>query len=241
MKKSIVIATGVVMELIRRKDFYFIFALLAVIMLYSATLSFGGETGFERYFKEIGITLVYIFSIIVAVTFASRQIPQEMEAKTIGIVLTHPVSRGEYILGKFLGVLFVAIISFSLFYGAFIVSNMLRGDFSSPALLLLEGYMLQIFLLSFFASLTIFLSLFLSVAANAGISLILYFAANWFGASMPGYIFLPHPELFDIKEKIIHTWDLVPLWVMSFLAIYAIIYTTIFLSLACFVFRRRNL
>jgi len=80
-------------ELIRRKDFYLIFALLLVIMLYAAAISFGGERGFERYFREIGISLTYIFSVIIAIVFASRQIPQEIETKTIYPILAHPVSR----------------------------------------------------------------------------------------------------------------------------------------------------
>jgi hypothetical protein len=106
---------------------------------------------------------------------------------------------------------------------------------------LLEGYLLHIFLLAIFTALAILLSLFLSAMATAGISVILYFGTNWFGADMPGYIILPHPELFDIKEKIVHTWDIVPLWVISFLAAYAVIYTAIFLSLAYLSFRRENL
>lgn len=236
-----IIAKGVVIELFRRKDFYLIFALLLVILLYAASLSFGGESGFQRYFKEIGISLTYIFSVIIAVTFAARQIPQEIEAKTIYPILAHPVSRLEFILGKFLGVLFISVTSFSLFYITFILSILLKGDFSTPPLLILEGYILHIFLLSLFVSITILFSLFLSTTANVGISTILYFATNWFGVNMPGYIFLPHPELFDIKEKIVHTWDLVPLWIVLFLAVYAILYTSIFLILANLNFRRRSL
>jgi H+/gluconate symporter-like permease len=96
-------------------------------------------------------------------------------------------------------------------------------------------------MLSFFSSLAILLSLYLSTAANVGVSMILYFGASWFGATFPAYILLPHPELFDIKEKIVHTWDIVPAWAFTFLIIYAFIYTAIFLSAAYLGFRRRNL
>ncbi len=241
MKKISVLACAVARELIRRKDFYLIFALLLVIILYAAGVSFGGQQGFERYFREIGISFAYIFSVIIAVLFASRQIPQEVETKTIYPILAHPVSRAEFILGKFLGVLLISVISFSLFYIAILASFFIRGDFSSPPMLLLEGYILHICLLSFFASLAILFSLYLSVAANAGISMILYFGASWFGVNFPAYIFLPHPELFDIKEKIIHTWDIIPAWTILFLVIYACIYTVIFISLAYLGFKRRNL
>jgi len=241
MRNIAILGKGVLREFLRRKDFYLIFALQIVMILYVATISFGGERGFGRYFKEIGISLAYIFSVIIAVIFASRQIPQEIESKTIYPILAHPVSRTEFILGKFAGVFLIAAMSFTLFYATFIASFLLRGDLSTPPLLFLEGYVLHLFLLSFFTSLTILLSLFLSTAANSGVSLIVYFGTNWFGASIPGSLYLPHPELFDIKEKIIHTWDIVPAWVVLFLGIYAALYTAFFLVSASAVFKRRNL
>ena len=241
MRNVFIIAKGVIKELLRRKDFYLIFALLVVIMLYSSAASFGGERGFYRYFKELGISLTYLFSVIIAVTFAARQIPQETEDRTIYPILAHPVSRGEFIVGKFAGAFLISLASFSLFYAAFLVALVAKKDFTTPPLLFIEGYLLHAMLLSIFASLTVCLSLFLSAPANTGIVLILYFAFNWFGANMPAYIYLPHTELFDIKERIVHSWDLVPLWVMSFLAVYAFLYTAVFLALACLAFRKRDL
>ncbi len=241
MRNVFIIAKGVVKELLRRKDFYLIFALLAVIMLYSSMMTFGGERGFYRYFKELGISLAYLFSVIIAVTFAARQIPQETEERTIYPILAHPVSRAEFIIGKFTGAFFISLISFSLFYAAFIIALAANKDFTTPALLFVEGYLLHAMLLSFFTALTVCLSLFLSASANTGIVLILYFAFNWFGANMPAYIYFPHTELFDIKEKIVHSWGLVPFWVMSFLVVYAALYTALFLALACLSFRKRDL
>lgn len=241
MRNIWTLAKGVIKELLRRQDFYLIFALLVVVIGYSSVISFGGETGFSRYFKEIGISLVYLFSIIVAITFAGRQLPQETEAKTIYPILAHPVSRWQFLCGKFLGVFIISGISFTLFYAAFVISIIMRKDFSTPPMLFIQGYILQLCLLSFFIALTILLSLFLSATANIGISLILYFGSTWFGASIPGYIFLPHPELFDIKEKIIHTLDVVPLWAMAFLIIYAAAYTAIFLFAGYLAFKDRDL
>lgn len=240
--RNILILTGCVLkELVRRKDVYLILVLLAVLLFYSASLSFGGESHFQRYFKEIGISLAYIFSIVIAVTFASRQIPQEVETKSVYHVLARPVSRLEFIVGKFSGVLFVSLASFAAFYAVYILSLWLRKDLSTMPALLLEGFILHSFLLSFFASLTLLLSLFLSPAANTVISLVVYFGTNWFGATLPAYIYLPHPELFDIKEKIIHSWDVIPAQIILFLAIYAILYTTLFLTTAYAVFRRQDL
>lgn len=241
MRNMLTLACGVFKELVRRKDIYLIFSLLLIILAYAASLSFGGESNFQRYFKEIGISFAYVFSVIIAVTFASRQVPQEIETKSIYHILARPVSRFEFIIGKFLGVFFVSAASFFLFYAVYGASLLLRKDFSTPPVLFAEGFVLHIFLLAFFSALTILLSLFLSAASNAILSLIIYFGTNWFGATFPAYIYFPHPELFDIRDKIVHSWDIVPAWAMSFLAIYALIYTALFLFLSYAVLRRRNL
>lgn len=241
MHNVITIARGVLKELIRRKDLYLIFALLLIILFYSASLSFGGESNFQRYFKEIGISFTYIFSVIIAITFGSRQVPQEVETRSVYHILARPVSRLEFIIGKFLGVFFVSAASFSLFYAVYLISLALRNDFSTPPALFIQGYILHLCLLSFFTSLTILFSLFLSAASNAVISLVLYFGTNWFGATFPAYIYLPHPELFDIRDKIIHSWDIVPAWVMYYLVLYAVVYTLFFIFSAYASFRSRDL
>lgn len=241
MKKIFVIAMGVVKELFRRKDFYFILLLIFAIILYAGSFSFGGERGFYRYFKEIVLSMIYIFSVVIAVSFASRQIPMEIESKSIYPLLSHPIGRGEFIVGKFVGVGIVSILSFTGFYIVFIISLLVRKDYSTPWLLLLEGYYLQILLLFFISSFAILLSLFLTPAANIVATLLVYFGNNWFGVSMPGYIYFPHLELFDLKERVIHAQSIVPGWVILFLTIYAICYTIFFLYLSWLVFRRRNL
>ena len=241
MKKIFAIAGSVIRELLRRKDFYIILVLLLVIVVYAGSFSFGGQTGFVRYFKEIVISMAYIFSVIIAVTFASREIPYEMESKNIYCILARPIGRGSFLAGKFLGVAAISAISLALFYGVFVVSLVIRKDFSTSWTLIFEGFYLQMLLLFFISSVSVFLSLFLTPSANISVSLLLYFSSSWFGISTPGYMFLPHMELFDIKEKIIHTQEIVPGWVILLLSLYAACYVLLFLYLGYLVFRKRDL
>jgi len=235
------IAKGVLKELIRRKDFYLILALLVCLVLFASSVSFGGEKGFQRYFKEVGITLSYIFSVIISATFGSRQVPQEIESKTIYPILARPVSRFEFITGKFFGVWIVSILSFTAYYSVFVLVLWLRGDRMTPVPLIAEGYYLHCLLLGIITAFTVFLSMALSAAANSVIVMILYFSTNWFGLTFPAYIVWPHPELFDIKEKIIHTQDIVPFWAMAFLTVYAVFYISIFLMSSLAVFKKKIL
>ena len=235
------IARAVIKELLRRKDFYIILIFLFATIVYAGTFSFGGERDFQRYFKEIGISFTFIFSIIIAVSFAARKIPGEIESKNIQTLLAHPLSRLQFIIGKSVGVWLISAVSFTLFYLVFIVSVFIKGDFTTSWVLLLEGYYLNLLLLSFLISLSILLSLFLSTAANIATTLLIYFGNNWFGASAPGYIYIPHLELFDLKERIVHSQPAVPVWVILFLTVYALCYCVIFIYFAYLVFKKKNL
>lgn len=241
MKKILAISGNVIKELLRRKDFYFILVLFVAVAVYAGSLSFGGESGFGRYYKEIVLSMVYIFSVIIAVSFASREIPLEIESKNIYPLLAKPVGRGGFIFGKFLGTVFISLISLSMFYLVFVASLLIRKVFSTPWALIFEGYYLHALLLLFISSISIFLSLFLTPSANISVSLLLYFGSSWFGISAPGYIFLPHMELFDIKEKIIHTQEIIPGWIILFLSVYAVCYALLFLYASYLVFRKRDL
>jgi hypothetical protein len=53
------------------------------------------------------------------------------------------------------------------------------------------------------------------------------------------YYLLPHLELFDLRDLIIHDWPLVRWPIFGGAAAYALVYMTLFLSLACLAFRRK--
>ena len=52
------------------------------------------------------------------------------------------------------------------------------------------------------------------------------------------YYALPHLELFDIRERIIHNWGVIAWLPWLGALLYAGVYTAIFLALACAKFRR---
>ena len=55
------------------------------------------------------------------------------------------------------------------------------------------------------------------------------------------YFVLPHLELFDVRDLIIHNWELIPWGMIALATLYAIAYTAAFLVTAWLVFRRRPL
>jgi ABC-type transport system involved in multi-copper enzyme maturation permease subunit len=120
MNSIIAMAIIVVKELYRRKDFYVLFVLTALITLLLGSVSFFNDPKIVRYLKEVCLLLIWISSLVIAIGTAARQIPAERENRTIFPLLAKPVTRGQVIVGKFLGCWLacgVALVVFYLFFG----------------------------------------------------------------------------------------------------------------------------
>src|SRR5690349_17826744 len=118
------VAGVVVRELYRRKDFYVLFVLTALITLVMGSVNLFHDTHIVRYLKEICLLLIWICSLVIAITTAARQIPMERESRTIFPLLAKPITRTQVILGKFLGCWFACAVSLAAFYVFFGVTAM---------------------------------------------------------------------------------------------------------------------
>ena len=130
MNSVLAIAGVVIKELYRRKDFYVLFVLTALITLLLGSVSFFNDPKIVRYLKEVCLLLIWVSSLVIAIGMAARQIPAERENRTIFPLLAKPVTRGQVVLGKFLGCWLacgVALVMFYLFFGI-VSESRARGD-----------------------------------------------------------------------------------------------------------------
>ena len=120
------IAGVVVKELYRRKDFYVLFILTALISFTLASVNIFGDDRVVRYLKEVCLLLIWVSSLVIAITTTARQIPAEKENRTLFPLLAKPVSRAQLLLGKFLGCWMAVGLSLGCFYLFFGVLSGLR-------------------------------------------------------------------------------------------------------------------
>ena len=87
-----------------RKRVLLVFLLLAMVMLLLA-LMLQYFTAREQMvtFKSTELAIILIFGVLIAITTSIFLIPSEIEKRTIYSVLSKPVRRWEFFLGKFLG------------------------------------------------------------------------------------------------------------------------------------------
>jgi ABC-type transport system involved in multi-copper enzyme maturation permease subunit len=133
MNNVLAISGIVIKELYRRKDFYVLFVLTALITLLLGSVSFFNDAKIVRYLKEVCLLLIWISSLVIAIGTAARQIPAERENRTIFPLLAKPVTRGQFILGKFLGCWLACGVALVVFYVFFGVVSESRGRGEAPA------------------------------------------------------------------------------------------------------------
>src|SRR5512137_1879066 len=119
---TIIALSGVVIkEMYRRKDFYVLFVLTALITLILGAVNFFNDDRIVRYVKEVCLLLIWISSLVIAIGTTARQIPAERENRTIFPLLAKPVTRAHVILGKFLGCWLACGLALFVFYLFFAV------------------------------------------------------------------------------------------------------------------------
>jgi len=257
MRPSFAVSLVVIKELYRRKDFYVLFVLTALITLLMGSFTFFNVGHVVRYLKEICLLLIWASSLVIAVGTAARQLPAERENRTIFPLLAKPISRAQLIFGKFLGCWMATGISLLVFYLFFMVLSVSREE--SWHLL---GYVQALWLHWWMLAIVVAMSLLGSVifaapSSNATINLVVIVGILLLGrylnrvalqlAEPMGsllyfiYFAIPHLELFDVRDLVIHNWPPIAVLPVLGATLYAAVYTALFLAVTWLVFRRKPL
>lgn len=105
------IASGTLTQLIRMKVFAFM-AIFAVVLI-GASFAFADLKSEQelKMLKDVSFAAMQLFCMLFAVAGTALLIPRDVEDRTIYTILCKPVSRLEYLLGKFLGMVLVLVAS----------------------------------------------------------------------------------------------------------------------------------
>ena len=141
MSSILTLAEIVWMNMVRRKDIYVLLILLAVVLVALVSLDVFGLGGTSAYIKDIGLLFTWFFGWIIAVAASTREIPGEEQGRTVFTILSKPVSRMQYVTGKWLGTWLVSSVSVAVFYGLVIGITVLKGGTANPWTLIQALYM----------------------------------------------------------------------------------------------------
>jgi ABC-type transport system involved in multi-copper enzyme maturation permease subunit len=101
------IAEYTIKENIRSKVFYIL--LLFVFIMIGSSLVFSSLAPYTeaRVITDIGLACIEMFTLMTGIFAAVNLVLQEIENRTIYLLMTRPLRRWEYIVGRYLGVLVI--------------------------------------------------------------------------------------------------------------------------------------
>ena len=258
VRQLMLVARGVCLEAVRRRDLYVVVAMGCLMIGLLAQVEFFGLETLHKFYRETSLRLMGVATAFTVIVLASRQLPREFESRTIYPLLARPIHRSVFVLGKLLGVLGAGAFCLGLFLTIYLAGSFLVGAPLFP-LLLFQFVVLQLMLLLVLASLCFVVSI--SFNLDAAITLgVLFYIASSFLSTLAQFLYetagaigqtliliftwvLPQFMLFDLSEKTVHgeIWSPLSFSVMLQLLVYGMGYVTVYLGATLALFRRKSL
>jgi ABC-type transport system involved in multi-copper enzyme maturation permease subunit len=175
------IGRGVMIEVIRRKEFC---VLLILMALYGIGVGISAVVGIENhqtllFVLNLGLSFAYFSAHLLTLLTAARQIPFEVDNRTIYPLLAKPVSRQQYLLGKWAA---TTVAGLAVFFVLFVMSYIPWLLFpNTPALsptLLLQAIFANAISLGLIAALALLGSLLLPQGVNMTVLGLFLFAGS---------------------------------------------------------------
>jgi len=244
------------LELWRRND---MFALLVLALVLLVPLSMArpfGASGATRYFDEAALLLIWGFSLFISLGIGGRLFTSEFANRTVYPLLAKPVSRGELLVGKYLGAVAASWSALVFFYALWAVSSILRGG-ECLTVCFLQAFVLHALFMALAVAAAVAGSFLLTPSASTTLLAILFPAMFFFGRRLPDYAenvsgvlsllvtafywLAPHAEFFDMRQRLVHGWGGVEAGVFLVVIGYGIVYSVALLLFARFFFNRKRL
>jgi ABC-type transport system involved in multi-copper enzyme maturation permease subunit len=243
-------------ESVRQKVLYNLVAF--ALLLIGAAVLFGSiSVGVEQIILiNLGLTSISVFGLLIAIFIGIDLVSKEIDRRTIYNILSKPVSRPEFILGKYLGLLLTLLVNTAImtlgFYAAlFYQKRALRLD----DLVFLGAVYFILLQLAMVVGIAVVFSCISTPVLSAVYTFCLYVIGNFssdlraFGqetrSALLGtvsdvlYYCLPNFGDFNVITQVAHA-ERIPgyLWLGN--SLYALLYIAILLGMAVLIFEERE-
>jgi ABC-type transport system involved in multi-copper enzyme maturation permease subunit len=255
MNRMLALAGVVWLEMVRRKDVYVLFILIAALLVGTLGLDVFGLGGVVGYIKDAGLFAAWVLGWVLAVNTSVRQLPQEESRGTVFVLLAKPVSRLEVVIGKWLGAWLVVWVAVVCFYLAVWGVTLIKGggfELESMA----QGLLLHGVAIGMVIAIGIAFTTRMNGDAAAALTYTVTGAAFLILPRVPAmlvgdkgvsgtllsvlYYLLPHFELFDMRRRVVHGWGAAPWAVVGGVVLYGMFWIAAMLILAWIGYRQRR-
>ncbi len=227
------------------------FALLMIgSTVYLATLTIAEHV---KIVTDFGLAAISLFGVIIAIFVGIGLVFKELDKRTIYTVLSKPISRYEFVLGKYLGLLLTLLVNLVIMATGLILILKLFGDVLTPSLFWAIYFIyLELMVIT---ALTIFFSSFTTPTLSAMFTLGLFVIGHLsldlklLGAKSESlmvrylskliYYSLPNLENFNLKGVVVYQMSVSPEKILLVTG-YGLLYVMVLLVLAMVIFQKRD-
>jgi ABC-type transport system involved in multi-copper enzyme maturation permease subunit len=206
-----------------------------------------------RIVKDIGLGSISIFGVLIAIFLGIGLVSKEIDRRTIYTILSKPVQRYSFLLGKFAGLLLTLFVNIAVMTIALVV--LIYSMDGNVNLLLFEAIFLIFIELIVVTSIALFFSTFTTPTLSAIFTLSFFVIGHLTGyirlfgsqselqfvrkLSDILYYLLPNLENFNIKSMVMYAEALE--WNLFFLStMYGLVYASLVLVLSIIIFQKRD-
>ena len=248
------LATNTVRQAVRSRLLYTLLFFGLVLIATSVGVSSLSYVESERIVQDVGLAAIRLFGVGIAIFVGVGLIHDEIERRTIYTMLSKPLSRSEFIVGKYMGLLLtvwaqLAIMSLAFLAVSWVVGAPLGWNLVAALVLVGIELMVVVAVATFFSSFTTPL---LSSLFSVGI----YLAGNLSRdlrslgfqsgdaivefAGQALYRALPDLQSFNLTVQAVHGLPISSLEI-GLPVVYGVGYSVVLLMASALIFERRDL
>lgn len=120
LRRILALATNTVRQAIRSRLLYTLLFFGLVLIGTSVAVSSLSYVERERIVQDVGLAAIRLFGVGIAIFVGVGLIHGEIDRRTIYTLLSKPLSRTEFIVGKYLGLLFTVWMQLAIMSAAFV-------------------------------------------------------------------------------------------------------------------------
>ena len=252
MSRIAAVAANTFRETVRERVLYnlvFFAMLMTLAGLLLGQLSIRQD---EKIIKDIGLASIDLFGTAIALLMGVGLVSKEIERRSLYPLLAKPLTRSEFFLGKFAGLAFTLLVNVGAMTAGLCVTLLATRGSASVELLggvfpLYLGFLLVVALAMLFSTVT---SSTLSAVSTLGLALAGRYSdvirnIREVAPETPGWVVdalyyaIPNFRNFDFKTRVAYG-EAVPLDVLAWVTIYALVYLATVLGLGLAIFRARD-
>jgi ABC-type transport system involved in multi-copper enzyme maturation permease subunit len=252
VKKIAAIAWVTVRDALRQK--LAVNLLLFALLIIAASITLSELTFGEQYriIADLALTAASLFGTLIAVFLGAGLVAGDLQRRSLYPIIAKPVSRAEYLLGRYAGLLVTLTLNLAVMaLSSIAVLALYRGSlaivFQTSIVAAFAGLAIQ---LAMVAALAVLFSSFTNTTLAAIFTLALAVGGHLSAAALPVWrehaaaralaFVVPNLQALDFKVQLVYE-DLIPAARFAAAAGYGLLYAAFALALAVAIFSRRDL